>query len=524
MIDFLSSINTNCVKAVLLSGTTVCGVDICTSNSSSSPIVCGTTCVSSPIIHLTSISARTTETAIAYLNSAGCIVSGTSSGGGISGTGTIGYVPIFTGNTAIGDSIIYGSGTGVGIGDVPTEKLQVFSGNILLDNDYALKIKNASGTAIRTVLVNSNNDVYIGAIDAAGGNTYLRAGGATAATISPTGNFGIGGTPTYKFEVFGTLGNVQIASDGAVMNFTRPTTSYFRASVTGGQFAWAVNGVGTNVMVLDTAGALTVASTVSTPNLCLTGNQCHCISSPASSGVGWPMYIRGQQGATSSNGGDIYICGGIGGASSSIGGDIYIFAGQGTTTGGGLVLCGGQGVTGGNIDLVAGCGSTTKGVINMCVWNGATLQYAFRATPASSTCIYYAGSTKLFTLSTGVCIFGCGFATDFIASSDKFLKKDIQPISNALSIVTNLCGVCYRMCDDINNEDRVGLIAQDVESILPEIVSYSEPNEDDKKYGITDKKLGLKYDKLTAVLIEAIKEQQLQINSLREEINIMKNK
>ena len=107
-----------------------------------------------------------------------------------------------------------------------------------------------------------------------------------------------------------------------------------------------------------------------------------------------------------------------------------------------------------------------------------------------------------------------GFST-----SDCRLKTDIQPISNALSIITQLQGISYCLCDDCNCENRIGLIAQDVLLVLPEIVSHSQPSEEDKKYGIIDEKLGLKYDKLTAILVEAIKEQQTEIKTIQPMID-----
>jgi hypothetical protein len=117
---------------------------------------------------------------------------------------------------------------------------------------------------------------------------------------------------------------------------------------------------------------------------------------------------------------------------------------------------------------------------------------------------------------------GNGTAADWIATSDCRLKTNIQPLNNSLSIVQQLCGVNYQLCDDEKHECHLGLIAQDVQKVLPEIVSHSIPDENDAKYGITDEKLGLKYDKLSAVLIEAIKEQQVQILNLETEINNLK--
>lgn len=119
---------------------------------------------------------------------------------------------------------------------------------------------------------------------------------------------------------------------------------------------------------------------------------------------------------------------------------------------------------------------------------------------------------------TLLCAGTCGVAPDWVATSDCRLKCDIEPFTNALPTISQLQGVYYRFRDDKNCELNIGLIAQDVIKVLPEIVSHSIPNEEDAKYDITDDKLGLKYDKLTAVLVEAIKEQQEQINKLKLEV------
>ncbi len=105
-------------------------------------------------------------------------------------------------------------------------------------------------------------------------------------------------------------------------------------------------------------------------------------------------------------------------------------------------------------------------------------------------------------------------ATAFLYSSDYNLKKNIQPLSNQLEKVLKLQGVSYDWKD--NNNHDIGLIAQDVEKIFPEVV-------------YTNKETGLKsvdYAKLTVFLVEAIKEQQQQhqkdIEYLKIEIEKLK--
>ncbi len=60
---------------------------------------------------------------------------------------------------------------------------------------------------------------------------------------------------------------------------------------------------------------------------------------------------------------------------------------------------------------------------------------------------------------------------------------------------------------------QIGLIAQDVEKVLPEIVKTD-----------TEGYKSVAYDKLTAILVEALKEQQNEINELKAEINNLKKR
>jgi hypothetical protein len=101
-------------------------------------------------------------------------------------------------------------------------------------------------------------------------------------------------------------------------------------------------------------------------------------------------------------------------------------------------------------------------------------------------------------------------ATQFTSLSDRTRKTNIVPITNALDIVTELQGVRYRWVDNLNKQS-IGVIAQDVEKVLPEVVE-------------TDIE-GLKsvaYSNMVGLLIEAIKEQQNLINNLGIEIENLK--
>jgi len=105
---------------------------------------------------------------------------------------------------------------------------------------------------------------------------------------------------------------------------------------------------------------------------------------------------------------------------------------------------------------------------------------------------------------------GTIYATgDITASSDARYKTNIRPIENALAKIVGSRGVIY---DRINEEsyNNIGFIAQELEVYFPELVSTD--NEGFK---------GVKYQNAVAVLFEAIKEQQKQIEELKTLIDAL---
>jgi hypothetical protein len=93
------------------------------------------------------------------------------------------------------------------------------------------------------------------------------------------------------------------------------------------------------------------------------------------------------------------------------------------------------------------------------------------------------------------------------ASSDISLKDNITPIPNAIDKVLQIRGVTFNRNDIEDNPRQAGIIAQEVEKVLPEVVS-------EDKDGIKS----VAYGNMVGLLIEAIKEQQEQINMLKEKL------
>jgi hypothetical protein len=90
-------------------------------------------------------------------------------------------------------------------------------------------------------------------------------------------------------------------------------------------------------------------------------------------------------------------------------------------------------------------------------------------------------------------------------------KTNIQTIESALDMVQQLRGVRFNWI--ANGQRDIGLIAEEVGLVVPEVVVYEENGIDAKS---------VDYNRLVAILIEAIKEQQTQIDSQQAEISALK--
>jgi hypothetical protein len=141
--------------------------------------------------------------------------------------------------------------------------------------------------------------------------------------------------------------------------------------------------------------------------------------------------------------------------------------------------------------------------VPLCVQpNGGTVGIGTSA-PSASYALYVNGAA--------------GGTTSWNSTSDRRFKTSITPIDSSLSKVEKLQGVYYDWDrakwpkKNFPEGKQIGLIAQDVEKVVPEVV-----NTDKEGYK------SLSYDKLTAVLIEAVKEQEKEIASLKKEVEELK--
>jgi hypothetical protein len=116
------------------------------------------------------------------------------------------------------------------------------------------------------------------------------------------------------------------------------------------------------------------------------------------------------------------------------------------------------------------------------------------------------GGTEITALTLDISEAGAAtFNNNVTAFSDERLKSDIQTIEDGLAKVEQLRGVTYIRNDHEDGGQQVGVIAQEVEKILPQVVLTAD---DDMQTKSVD------YGRLTGVLIEAVKELSARVKEL----------
>jgi hypothetical protein len=454
-----------------------------------------TTCITTPVIKLTSISAKTSETTIAYIKSDGTILSGTSAGGGT-----------------------WGSITGTLSGQ--TDLQTCFNGKLA-----------SGGTAVCATTA-GNALALCGCIP----SCFLGAG-ATALCATTAGNaLSLGGNLANTYApkaspVFTTcatiptpflLGAVQVNATGTEMNYLVGVTSLIqtqlnaKAPLTNPTFTGVItSNDNVNSLSRTTFNNTSVGASSRADLSIVAGTKAIYLGVDNGSGMATPAYFDNRSSGIFGyyyNGTrqlTIDTAGNVGIGIASPGNNLHIL---GSNPSYGFLKL--QSTTTGEVSInYKDCNGTDE--LAWTVGKGAGgIGDAFGW--------YWNGVDRMQLSTAGVlCAATCGISLDWVATSDCRLKTCIKPIMGALSTVMCLQGVCYELCDDGKHLNQLGLLAQDVQPILPAIVSHSQPSEADAKYGITDEKLGISYGKISVILIEAIKEQQKQIEENKKQIRAL---
>jgi len=112
--------------------------------------------------------------------------------------------------------------------------------------------------------------------------------------------------------------------------------------------------------------------------------------------------------------------------------------------------------------------------------------------------------SNVFTIASGA---GKAIADGWSTYSSRRWKTNIQTLHGALAKVEQLRGVSYDL--KANGKHEIGVIAEEVGAVVPEVVSYEENGKDTQ---------GVDYSRLTALLIEATKEQQQEVAAALRQI------
>jgi len=154
--------------------------------------------------------------------------------------------------------------------------------------------------------------------------------------------------------------------------------------------------------------------------------------------------------------------------------------------------------------------SKYAGYFNQDSSTGHGIRVDIDATSGTSYYIFngYAGASSVASLRAD----GTWLAADYQLSSDFRLKENIIPVIDGLKIALELNPINYTWKDKRDNYKHIGFIAQEVQYIRPELVSY-----DVDGYG------SISYHRITAINTAAIHELNDKIEELKFEIELLKN-
>jgi hypothetical protein len=455
-------------------------------------------------------------------NAEGCTVAAT---GGLSGSGAANYVARWTGTSALSIGALYDNGTNVSIGTTaPGAKLDV-QGKIRIsnngDNVYSSYSGGLNYELIGTYAGWNASTVYLAGYNASNGGsaTAIAFGGSGKErlyTNLTTGNVGIGTTtPSTKLYVSGgdiyssnsIMAGGDIYSNGSyyygkdnnvVMEYDdgwlrlNPNGDFYSGIYAAGSIVRTdgelqVGGDGSTFRVIN-GGNVGIGTTAPRTKLEVNGT----INTTNAGGNTTGELNVGPNGLYSWNGSTRYIRFNTAGSVNdlkSYGADLVINYDSGK-----------------NVQIGPGYNKPSKLSV---VGNLAVGDATFVNTAAPTSGLSVQGNTGIGTASptSKLEVVGDAKATSFTYSSDRNLKTNIKTVNNALSKIQKLRGVTFNWKKD--GSKSVGLIAQEVEQVFPELVSGTEGNK------------GVEYGNLVGPLIEAVKEQQKEIDKLQYRISVL---
>jgi hypothetical protein len=459
----------------------------------------------------------------------------------VTGTGTTNYIAKWTSSSAIGISQIFDNGTNVGIGTASPNSILAISSSVTNNNvspesqvtitntnsgnhsTLGFRTTDSDGTHGRAgITVTKDSGSISGAM-----NFVVRKDSGTflqAIRITSTANVGIGtASPLYSTHIVNNGGNafLGISNQGSADGNRQlrigfgGNGSHTYASIQGTRYNTAddVNlimqagggnvGIGTSSTGFNAAGLpLVVGSGSGNTGMTIfsgasSSGSIHFADAETTGNASFSGFINYdhsgnsmQFGTTNTERMRIATNGFVTFSSSIVtGNDIF------TNTNGGIFFAGSGNYNSGIFQVVGtggGMALQTSSTIRIFLTPGGNILMG--TTTDNGERLYVSGSIR----ATG----------SITANSDVRLKKNIERIENALQKVSEISGYTY---NTIYDEDRhAGVIAQEIDKVLPEIVNKGN-----------DGLMGVEYGNISALLIEAIKEQKVLIESLQAKVEAL---
>lgn len=394
----------------------------------------------------------------------------------VTGTGVKNYVPLWSSSTKLGDSNIFQTGGAVGIGTTtPVATLDV-NGTVNSATGYSLggtpfiigsKLGNTFiGYAVgnSTTTGGSNTGIGYATFQDNTTGTFNTALGEASLSVSTTGNDNTGaGAGALEAN---TTGSNNTATGWAAL--LDNTTGNYNTATGSGALYFNTTGntntaIGTDALELNTTGINNSALGTYALLWNTTGNY--------NTGAGFDAgFAMDGSKVTGSN-------------NTAIGFNTAFSTGALTNA----TAVGAYAVVGSDNALVLGCVSG----VNTC--------------PATTSVgIGTSTPTNLLTLGQG---HGPAIADGWSTYSSRRWKTNIQTLHNALEKVVQLRGVSYDL--QANGKHELGVIAEEVGAVVPEVVTFEKNGKDAQS---------VDYSRLTALLIEATKEQQALIEQQQQQI------
>lgn len=398
--------------------------------------------------------------------------------------------------------------TGLGIGtSSPSEKLTV-AGNIRLNGNRAVIFQQDSGVAAGTLSFRNSSGTQKAAVASyynvadEGALEFIGPTGSTNMLLNSSGNLGLGVTPS----AWGGVTAIEMSAAGgqnySMVNSWIMRNAYYNGSSfiykasaastlyeqTAGKHQWynAPSGTAGNaitfsqVMTLDASGYLLVGATsssgVGASRLQVGGSGVTSQLLVKSSGAHTALYVTAS---------DVYQTWASGGflAFGNAPADGSTFTERARINSSGQFLLGGTNNGPYGANLVQQLSSGT-------VWSVGPIT---------------GNTNKWYVLNgSGTGVYLADGATSWTANSDERLKDIIEPITNAADKVSSLRAVIGKYKTDAEGTRRSFLIAQDVQAVLPEAVSASDPE-----------KLGVQYTDVIPLLVAAIKELKAEFEAYK---------